>query len=597
VTASQAGTVDNGLTVTLSSASNQPKYFTSASFTGTSGTLSGGEAGTTTPATIYSYIIAGSNQTSGFDTNGNLLSYNDLITGGWTMTYDNVNRLSTGVASSGVWNSLTLGWMYDSFGNRKTQTPGGNPNAPVPPAQTLTYLPGHNKISNWGSDQAGNITSDGIHQYAYDSEGRVCAVSYFNTGESAFMAYVYDAEGRRVAKGSTNGLNCNMAANDFTLMEQSILGLSGESVSQLDGSGNFLRSNVYANGQLLATYNNNSAYFSFGDWLGSKRVVANPTGTVAEMCMNLPFGDDLICSANDPSEHHFTGQLHDLETGNDYFNARYYGNSSGRFLSPDPSALAYADPTNPQSLNLYSYVLNNPLINIDPAGLDCVYDNGDGTVSTGTGDCNNSTEALANAGHYIDCDGCTSGAAGANLDAATGSLYLTDANGNGISGTTVSDFADPQGTPATNVTVNGSAPYLDTISGFGTVPDIDSQRLQQIATGITLDSQHSFGCIANAYGLGAPGETARYLGQPVANTKRFITPGTSIGTSPLSDLARGLPRVSGSFRAPVGGPGTGRAFQMARTGSLGVAAARYAPFVGLAADAVSVGQLYNCLGH
>jgi len=34
-------------------------------------------------------------------------------------------------------------------------------------------------------------------------------------------------------------------------------------------------------------------------------------------------------------------------------------NMMGRFLSPDPSALDYADPTNPQSLNLYSYVLNN----------------------------------------------------------------------------------------------------------------------------------------------------------------------------------------------------------------------------------------------
>lgn len=114
-------------------------------------------------------------------------------------------------------------------------------------------------------------------------------------------------------------------------------------------------------------------------------------------------------------------------------------------MSPDPSALVYADPTNPQSLNLYSYVLNNPLTNVDPTRLDCVQDNGDGTVTTNTGDCaNNENEAAANAEHYIDCDGCTSGAAGANLDAATGSLYLTDANGNGIGGTTVSDFADPQ---------------------------------------------------------------------------------------------------------------------------------------------------------
>ena len=156
----------------------------------------------------------------------------------------------------------------------------------------------------------------------------------------------------------------------------------------------------------------------------------------------------------------------------------------GRFMTPDPSGLAFADPTNPQSLNLYSYVLNNPLTNIDPTGLDCVQDNGDGTVTTNTGDCGNENEAAANAQHYIDCDGCTSGATGANLDAATGNLYLTDANGNGISGTTVSDFADPQGTPATDVTVNGSAPYLDTISGYGVLPDIDSQRIQQVALGV-----------------------------------------------------------------------------------------------------------------
>jgi hypothetical protein len=41
----------------------------------------------------------------------------------------------------------------------------------------------------------------------------------------------------------------------------------------------------------------------------------------------------------------------------------------GRFMSPDPSQLYYADPTNPQSLNLYSYALNNPLRFLDPSGL------------------------------------------------------------------------------------------------------------------------------------------------------------------------------------------------------------------------------------
>jgi RHS repeat-associated protein len=74
---------------------------------------------------------------------------------------------------------------------------------------------------------------------------------------------------------------------------------------------------------------------------------------------------------------HFTGKERDTESGNDYFGARYYATSMGRFLSPDPSVLDNADLTNPQSLNLYAYALNNPLKYVDPTGLDqCVWDDG-----------------------------------------------------------------------------------------------------------------------------------------------------------------------------------------------------------------------------
>ncbi len=66
----------------------------------------------------------------------------------------------------------------------------------------------------------------------------------------------------------------------------------------------------------------------------------------------------------------YTGKERDAESGNDYFGARYYASSMGRMMSPDPSGLAYVDPTNPQSLNLYAYSMNNPLRFIDPNGLD-----------------------------------------------------------------------------------------------------------------------------------------------------------------------------------------------------------------------------------
>jgi RHS repeat-associated protein len=70
-----------------------------------------------------------------------------------------------------------------------------------------------------------------------------------------------------------------------------------------------------------------------------------------------------------------TGKERDAESGLDYFGARYYGSSMGRFMSPDSGADAtvgvpvpFADLGNPQSLNLYSYVLNNPVRNVDGDG-------------------------------------------------------------------------------------------------------------------------------------------------------------------------------------------------------------------------------------
>jgi len=68
----------------------------------------------------------------------------------------------------------------------------------------------------------------------------------------------------------------------------------------------------------------------------------------------------------------FTGKERDTESGNDYFGARYYASSMGRWLSPDWSAkeepVPYAKLDDPQSLNLYSYVGNNPLARADEDG-------------------------------------------------------------------------------------------------------------------------------------------------------------------------------------------------------------------------------------
>ena len=67
-----------------------------------------------------------------------------------------------------------------------------------------------------------------------------------------------------------------------------------------------------------------------------------------------------------------TGKERDTESGNDYFEARYYACSMGRFMSPDwaqsQEPIPYAKVTIRRRLNLYSYVQNNPLTSTDPTG-------------------------------------------------------------------------------------------------------------------------------------------------------------------------------------------------------------------------------------
>ena len=66
---------------------------------------------------------------------------------------------------------------------------------------------------------------------------------------------------------------------------------------------------------------------------------------------------------------HYTGKERDTESGNDYFGARYYASSMGRFMSPDPAGVRAVKLANPQTWNWYAYVINNPLRYTDPTGM------------------------------------------------------------------------------------------------------------------------------------------------------------------------------------------------------------------------------------
>ena len=119
--------------------------------------------------------------------------------------------------------------------------------------------------------------------------------------------------------------------------------------------------------------------YAHADWLGTERIRSNADGTETSNSRwtSGPWGDSGSSNPN-PSTDHFTGKERDSETALDYFGARYYGSAMGRWMSPDwaakPTSIPYANFGNPQSLNLYSYVENNPTTTLDPDGHTDWYD-------------------------------------------------------------------------------------------------------------------------------------------------------------------------------------------------------------------------------
>ena len=301
--------------------------------------------------------------------NGDVTSANDSVNSNWTYGYDAFNRL-TSAAKTGV--SYT--WDYDRFGNRWHQTQVGVG------AQALTFNQ-DNQITNPGFiyDAAGNLMMDNINCYSYDAENRLAStVPETLAGVCGAAAngtdYLYDPDGRRVAK-IQNG----------AIAKQFYYDAAGQEIAETNASGTLNRAEIFAGSRHLATWNpagGGTTYFNHSDWLGTERARSNSSGTVCWAQSSLPFGDGVTTITNNctPTPNFFTGKERDTETasspnandGLDYFGARYDSSNLGRFMTPDwsadPEPVPYAKLDSPQSLNLYSYVLNNPLSSEDPDG-------------------------------------------------------------------------------------------------------------------------------------------------------------------------------------------------------------------------------------
>ena len=320
--------------------------------------------------TVYTVTIPSS---GGYAPNSDILAANDSVNGNWNYAYDGFNRLCASnqggqtsllCTSTNNTGQVAFTYAYDRFGNRWNQTVShGSGPAPSYAFDNNSRITGTTGV---GYDAAGDMTGDGTTTYTFDAEGRIATAVNAANGTST---YLYDAEGRRVRKTTSSG------SVDF------VYDLGGHEVAAVTSGGSWTRGEVYAGERHLVTYlSSPMTYFVYSDWLGSERFRTPYVPSTNETCTNLPFGDGMNCSGTDVSPMHFTAKERDSESNLDNFGARYDSSSIGRFTSPDPMGGHQEDP---QTLNKYAYVRNNPTTLTDPTGLD-IWLQGCGKENTST---------------------------------------------------------------------------------------------------------------------------------------------------------------------------------------------------------------------
>ncbi len=176
----------------------------------------------------------------------------------------------------------------------------------------------------------------------------------------AGVTYAYDGDGERVEDSSP------------TLYWY---GMGGRVLAETDTSGDTVNEYIFFDGRRIARRDaSGNVYYYSGNALGSA-TITTATGTVCYDADFYPFGGELTFTNTCGQSYKFAGMRRDATTGLDHTRFRQYSSNLGRWYSPDPLG---GEVMNPQSLNRYAYVDNNPTTFVDPLGLSCNNGTADG---------------------------------------------------------------------------------------------------------------------------------------------------------------------------------------------------------------------------
>jgi RHS repeat-associated protein len=276
-----------------------------------------------------------------------------------TYTYDTLNRISSAYTTASTWGETYTIDPWANLTNIAKYTGKTN-------SETLSCATANTKNqlnTCFSYDAAGNLTKNGSATYTYDAENRLTALS------SPAWYYVYDGDGNRVEKCTSS--TCPSSGTGTAYWRD----LGGNPISESGLNGTVNHEYIFFNGQRVARRDiaGNTVHYYFSDHLGTHAVVMNAAGTQCEQDADYyPYGgvENDNCTTPVAQNYKFTGKERDSESGLDNFGARYDAFTMGRFMTPDPVFISADRVFDPQSLNLYAYVRNNPLSLTDPTGLD-----------------------------------------------------------------------------------------------------------------------------------------------------------------------------------------------------------------------------------
>ena len=281
-----------------------------------------------------------------------------------TYTYDDLNRLIQAAHTpSGGGGATTYTYAYNAIGN-------------ITSANGAIYT-----YSGTGKTNPHAVTSIGFDTYTYDDNGNIA------TAPNQTFTFNWQNQPTGILVGGTTGIGLCYDESSKRFLYQT------STMTEIQVDDSYLVRNGIPEISLnvddvpIGTIFNGGIYSSIADHLGTPVKQINSSGVVVEDVSYDPYGKIAAQFGNLDTKRGYTGHEEDTDTGLVYAEARYYNPAIGRFYSQDPSFVALGNNNevkhltgasqtlqllNPQSLNSYSYVNDNPISSIDPSGNNAI---------------------------------------------------------------------------------------------------------------------------------------------------------------------------------------------------------------------------------